>query len=70
MITAYRHHRRRAKHHRDCAAIARANGRDISEREHLAAAEVQDDDARNLILQAFSIAGIAFVVVSALYYWI
>ena len=70
MIAKYKHHRRRAKHHRACADIARANGRDISEREHLAAAEMQDDDARNLILQAFSLAGIAFVVFSAFYYWI
>jgi hypothetical protein len=70
MIAKYKHHKRRAKHHRACADIARAHGRTASEREHLAAAEVQDDDARNLILQAFSIAGIAFVVVSAFYYWI
>ena len=70
MIAKYKHHKRRAKHHRACADIARAHGRTASEREHLAAAEMQDDDARNLILQGLSIAGIAFVVVSAFYYWI
>ena len=70
MIAKYKHHKRRAKHHRACADIAHAHGRMGSEIEHTALAQIQDDDARNLILQGLSIAGIAFVVVSAFYYWI